>query len=110
MVPMKLRGVSRALPAAVLLMLTGSICLVADRLNTADSADLRGVLRDTLQLSDADMAALLQGTPVAKTLTSTAPREMTTVGSIRIRGSAMDRFVDQFKTLEGFRTSQFVLQ
>jgi hypothetical protein len=35
---------------------------------------------------------------------------MTTAGAVRIRSDAMWRFVDQFKTLEGFKTSQFMLQ
>ena len=45
-----------------------------------------------------------------KTLPPTINREMTTAGAVRIRSGAMWRFVDQFKTLEGFKTSQFVLQ
>jgi len=86
------------------------VSLLGASVRAGDVLDPRAVLQGPLQLSDADSAALLQGTPVAKTLTSTAAREMTTVGGIRIRGNSMSRFVEQFKTLEGFRTSQFVLQ
>jgi hypothetical protein len=98
----------RAASAALALALT--VGLAALRANAAGTADSPAVLREPLQLSDADLSALVQGTPVAKTLTSSVPREMITAGSVRVRGSAMTRFVEQFKTLEGFRTSQFILE
>jgi hypothetical protein len=63
-----------------------------------------------MQLSDSEFSALSQGQPVVKTLSATMNRELTTVGAVRIRGGAMQRFVNEFKTLEGFRTSQFMLQ
>ena len=91
-------------------MLMALVGLLAMSLYAVGTADPRTTLKGPLQLSDADPASLLEGTPVAKTLTSSASREMTTVGGIRIRGGGMARFVEQFKTLEGFRTSQFVLQ
>ena len=100
----------RAAPGVVIAVLLGVVCHAAVREGLIDVADPRTVLREQLQLSDADLSALVQGRAVAKTLTSSAPREMTTAGGVRIRGSAMARFVNQFKTLEGFRTSQFVLQ
>jgi hypothetical protein len=74
------------------------------------SARVRELLRTHLEASDSELTALVQGRPVAKTLTATANREMTTAGGIRIRGTGIERFVSEFKTLDGFRTSQFVLQ
>ena len=107
---MMLRRIARAAPGTVVAVLLGVVCLAAVREGPVDVGDPRTVLREQLQLSDADLSALVQGRAIAKTLTSSAPREMTTAGGVRIRGSAMARFVNQFKTLEGFRTSQFVLQ
>ncbi len=104
---MRWRRVARAAPGLVLL---GAVCVAAVRLSAVNVSDQHAALREPLQLSDADLSTLRQGQPIAKTLTSAAPREMTTAGAVRIRGSAMARFVNQFKTLEGFRTSQFVLQ
>jgi hypothetical protein len=106
---MRLRRDARAAFSVVGLVLLGAAC-VAVQLSAVGSGDLQAVLKEPLQLSDADLSTLKQGHPLAKTLTSAAPREMTTVGAVRIRGSAMARFVNQFKTLEGFRTSQFILQ
>lgn len=102
---MRFRAISRAASAAALLVLMGTVCLVAVRSAAVDTG-----FKEPLELSDADLSTLAQGKPIAKTLTSTSPREMITAGGVRIRGSAMTRFVNQFKTLEGFRTSQFVLQ
>lgn len=109
---MRLRGVWRAVPIAVVLGLSlwGSLGLLAARPNGVDAAPVHAVLKEPLQFSEDELSTLAQGKPVTKTLASTSPREMTTVGGIRIRGGAMARFVNQFKTLEGFRTSQFVLQ
>ena len=107
---MMVTGRARAIPVDAVLMLMALVCLLAVSVSAVGTADPRMALKAPLQLSDADLAALLEGTPVAKTLTSSASREMTTVGGIRIRGGGMARFVEQFKTLEGFRTSQFVLQ
>jgi hypothetical protein len=108
-IPMRLRRVARAAVGVVVLVLLGAVYLAAVRLSPVE-VDLRAVLKEPLQLSDADLSTLGQGQPITKTLTSAAPREMTTVGVVRMRGGAMARFVNQFKTLEGFRTSQFVLQ
>lgn len=106
---MTMTGTARTRPVLAALMLLVLVWLLAGSVNAVGTADPRLSLKSPLQLSDADLAALLEGTPVAKTLTASASREMTTVGGIRIR-SGMARFVEQFKTLEGFRTSQFVLQ
>jgi len=84
--------------------------LLASTPGQVDTTNLQVVLRTRLHLSDSELSALNQGRPVVKTLPATMKREMTTAGGVRIRGDAMSRFVDQFKTLEGFRTSQFVLQ
>ncbi len=102
--------VVRAAAGTAVAVLLGLVCHAAVRERALDVGDPRAVLRQQLQLSDADLSALVQGRAIAKTLPSSAPREMTTAGGVRIRGSAMARFVNQFKTLEGFRTSQFVLQ
>jgi hypothetical protein len=107
---MMLRPVVRAAPGAVVAVLLGVVCHAGVRERPVGVDDPRAVLKEQLQLSDADLLALVQGRAIAKTLTSSAPSEMTTVGGVRIRGNAMARFVSQFKTLEGFRTSQFVLQ
>lgn len=107
---MKSRSLARAAPRTVALVLLGVVCLAAVGASAVDVSNLHAVLKEQLQLSDADVSAMGQGRPVAKTLTATSPREMTTAGGVRIRGSAMARFVTQFKTLEGFRTSQFVSQ
>ena len=84
--------------------------LLAGGWSQADTRNLQAALRAQLQLSDSELSALTQGRPVVKTLPATMNREMTTAGGVRIRGGAMQRFVNEFKTLEGFRTSQFVLQ
>src|SRR4051794_39787589 len=107
---MILRARARATPVAAVSMLLALVGLLTAPVKAGDAADPRMALKGPLQLSDADLAALRTGTPVAKTVTSSASREMTTVGGVRIRGAGMARFVEQFKTLEGFRTSQFVLQ
>ena len=75
-----------------------------------DTTSLSTLLRTQLQFSNSELSALTRGQPVVKTLPPTMSREMTTAGAVRIRSGAMARFVDQFKTLEGFKTSQFVLQ
>lgn len=68
------------------------------------------ILRAQLQLSNSELASLRQGRPIVKTLPATMNREMITAGAVRIRSASMARFVGEFKTLEGFRTSQFVKQ
>lgn len=103
------RRVARDAPLVTTFALLAALCLAIE-LSGSENDDLQAVLKEQLQLSDADLSLLKQGRPVAKTLPSTTPREMTTAGGVRIRGGAMARFVNQFKTLEGFRTSQFVLQ
>jgi hypothetical protein len=72
---------------------------------------LRATLQKQLQLSDSELASLThQGRPVVKTLPAAMGREMNTAGGVRIQSAAMARFVDEFKTLQGFRTSQFIKQ
>jgi hypothetical protein len=73
-------------------------------------AATRRYVQSQLQLSETEAAAIHSGRPVVKTLSSTISREMITIGGIRVNGLGMAGFVDQFKTLEGFRTSQFVKQ
>lgn len=104
-------GSARALPVlAGVLVLLGWSAAGGPVAGEADSTGLHDVLKTQLQLSGSELSALTQGRPVVKTLPSTINREMTTAGGVRIRGSALTRFVHQFKTLEGFKTSQFVLQ
>lgn len=106
---MMFRRIGPSAWAAVALSLLGAVGHTTFGMS-ALATDPRAVIGEQLQLSQTELTALAQGQPVAKTLSASAPREMTTGGAVRIRGSAMARFVDQFKTLEGFRTSQFVLQ
>jgi hypothetical protein len=102
-------SVARSVMSVVLVLL-----LVATLLPSAarqvDTANLQTFLRTQLHLSDTELSALNQGRPVVKNLPATMKREMTTVGGVRIGRGALARFVNQFKTLEGFRTSPFVLQ
>jgi hypothetical protein len=107
---MRLHRVGRMAAGILVLVPLGAVCLDAVRLRAVGAGDPQSALKEPLQLSEADLSTLGQGQPLAKTLTSATPREMTTAGVVRIRGGAMARFVNQFKTLEGFRTSQFVLQ
>lgn len=100
-------NVSRAI---VLIVVPTMAALLSAQSAPPDPKSLDAILRAQLQLSNSELSHLRQGRPVAKTLAATMPREMTTAGAVRIRGGAMPRFVDQFKTLEGFKTSQFVLQ
>jgi hypothetical protein len=71
---------------------------------------LRATLRKQLVLSDSELSSLTHGKPIVKTLPATMNREMSTVGGVRIVSGAMPKFVNQFKTLEGFKSSQFILQ
>ncbi len=96
------------LVAGLLMLLAGSH--LAGTSSDVDTTNLHSILRAQLQFSSSELSALTQGRPVVKTLPPTMNREVTTAGAVRIRGDAMWRFVDQFKTLEGFKTSQFVLQ
>jgi hypothetical protein len=92
----------------VVVAMAGGLAAVAGE--AVDPRKLHAVLRAQLQLTDSELSGLTQGRPVVKTLPATMGREMTTAGGVRIRAGAMLKFVDQFKTLEGFRTSQFILQ
>jgi hypothetical protein len=71
---------------------------------------LRSTLRKQLALSESEMTSLTGGRPIVKTLPAQMSREMNTAGGVRILSGAMTRFVNQFKTLEGFKTSQFIQQ
>ena len=100
--------VTTASTAGLLMLLVGSH--LAGTSSVVDTTNLDTILRTQLQFSNSELSALTQGQPVVKTLPATINREMTTAGAVRIRSDAMGRFVNQFKTLEGFKTSQFVLQ
>jgi hypothetical protein len=77
----------------------------------AHAADaLRTTLQRQLMLSDSELASLTHGRPIVKTLPAATGREMNTAGGVRIQSAAMSRFVRDFKTLEGFKTSQFIKQ
>jgi hypothetical protein len=101
-------GAARAAAAAALLL----VCVSASHRTSAEGsgAATEKYVQAQLQLSDSEFSVLHAGRPMVKTLSSTIGREMITVGGIRIEGLGMGGFVDQFKTLEGFRTSQFVKQ
>jgi hypothetical protein len=77
---------------------------------SAGGAALRATLRKQLSLSESELTSLTGGRPIVKTLPSALGREMNTAGGVRIQSSAMARFVNQFKTLEGFKSSQFIKQ
>lgn len=66
-------------------------------------------LRSALKLSDGDLSNIERGRAVVKTLPQVDKREVITAGAIRIQAPS-PRFVAQFRTLEGFKTSQFVRQ
>jgi hypothetical protein len=100
---------SRSVICAVLALLSAAT-LLSSAFHQLDTTDPQRFLQTQLHLSDSELSGLNQGRPVVKTLPATAKREMTTAGGVRIRSAAIERFVNQFKTLEGFRTSQFVLQ
>ncbi len=76
----------------------------------ADPSALQAFLRAQLRMSDAEWVAFDRGRPIVKSLPETMRREMTTAGGVRVQGTGLTKFVGQFKTLEGFRTSQFVQQ
>ena len=92
---------------AILLSLATGLPAAA---NLADSATLEAFLRGQLRMSDAEWSALSRGKAVVKTLPETVRHEMTTAGGVRVQATALAKFVDSFKTLDGFRTSQFVKQ
>lgn len=71
---------------------------------------LRSTLRRQLSLSDSEMQSLRHGRPIVKTMTPAMGRELNTAGGVRIQSGAMARFVNDFKTLQGFKTSQFIKQ
>jgi hypothetical protein len=71
---------------------------------------LRATLRKQLALSDPELLSLTRGRPIVKTMPSAMGREMNTAGGVRIQSAAMARFVNDFKTLAGFKTSQFINQ
>ena len=88
------------------------ICLLPLTRSSAQAVgnDTPGYIRTQLQLSDDEFSALRTGKPVVKTLSAAITREMITIGGHSHRGLGHGGFVEQFKTLEGFRTSQFVMQ
>jgi hypothetical protein len=94
---------------AVLVLLSVAT-LLPSAPHQVETTNLQAFLRSQLHVSDSELSALNQGRPVVKTLPATMNREMTTAGGVRIRGAAIVRFVNEFKTLAGFRASEFVLQ
>lgn len=97
-----------ALAAALILLSITSVLTGAGQ--AATGTGVQAFLRTQLHASDSELSSLSEGQAVVKNLPATTKREMTTAGGVRIRGATITRFVAQFKTLEGFRTSQFVLQ
>lgn len=90
-------------------LLTATLAVAAGAAAGA-GAVLRETLKKQLQLSDSELVSLTRGRPIVKTLPSAMGREMNTAGGVRIQSAAMARFVDDFKTLQGFKTSQFIKQ
>jgi len=92
-------------------MITAVALAVTAGANAGAGGDaLRATLRKQLQLSDSELVSLTRGRPIVKTLPAATGREMNTAGGVRIQSSGMARFVKDFKTLEGFKTSQFIKQ
>jgi hypothetical protein len=94
----------------VLLAATVAVTAVTAGADASVGAALRATLRKQLSLSDSELMSLTNGRPIVKTMPSAMGREMNTAGGVRIQSAAMARFVNQFKTLEGFKTSQFIKQ
>lgn len=66
-------------------------------------------IRSTLGLSGGDVRDIERGEDVVKTLSPVNRREVITAGAIRIQASPR-AFITRFRTLEGFKTSEFVKQ
>lgn len=66
-------------------------------------------VRSALGLSAGELSNIERGRAVVKTVPQADKREVITAGAIKVRAPSV-RFVAQFRTLEGFRTSQFVRQ
>lgn len=92
-------GISLAIAAA-------AVCAHAQ---AAGPADPPTFIRSTLRLSNGDMRDLERGEDVVKTLSPVNRREVITAGAIRIQAPSRG-FVTRFRTLEGFKTSEFVKQ
>ncbi len=71
--------------------------------------DPQAFLHSTLRLSSGEVSNIERGRAVVKTLPNADRREVITAGAIKVQ-AASSTFVAQFRTLEGFRTSQFVKQ
>ena len=99
------RLVSGARLSAVL-SLTAAALVVEGQ---GDNQAAEPFIRATLRLTDREMGHLEQGHAVAKTFPASLKREVNTAGAIRITGSST-RFVEQYRTLDGFKRSSFVLQ
>jgi len=95
---------------AAALVVASTLHLAARGADDRQAPKTEAVLRTQLQLSDSDLSALRQGRAIVKTLPAQMNREMITAGAVRIHGASMPRFIEEFKALEGFRTSQFVKQ
>jgi len=95
--------------AVLVLALLAAIAPIATDGGQGEPAAAKPFVRATLRLTDRETTSLDQGRAVVKTFPDDLKREVTTAGAIRIKGSSA-RFVEQYRTLEGFRRSSFVLQ
>src|SRR5918993_4357454 len=95
--------------AALVLALFAAVAPIASEEHQTDPAEAKPFVRATLRLTDREVTSLDQGRAFVKTFPDDLKREVTTAGAIRIQGSST-RFVEQYRTLEGFRRSSFVLQ
>lgn len=94
------------------MVVTSSALLWATGTGAVGQASLLNPLafaKAQFHLSDVEVATLHRGETVSKTLASTVKREVATAGGVRIHGSAA-QFIARYRTLDGFRTSSFVLQ
>lgn len=96
----------RSWPCVWVLVVAGGLWAVAQ--GDAD-ADPQAFLRTALRLSSGEISNIARGRAVVKTLPNADRREVITAGAIKVP-AAPTRFVARFRTLEGFRTSQFVRQ
>jgi hypothetical protein len=96
----------RAWHAVSLAIAAAAVCAHAQ---VEGPAEPRTFIRTTLRLSDGDLSNVDRGRAVVRTLPPGNQREVITAGAIRIQ-AASPGFVARFRTLEGFKTSEFVRQ
>ena len=95
-----------------LLLLGGMIALggVQGRLPATDlPEETRALLKNRLQLSDANVAALTRGEVIRRTLEPSNAEEIVAVGAVRAR-VPREFLVDRIRDIVAFKKSQYVLE